>query len=59
MKATTRERKCRRHGARTAEEADGEECAWAFLEWEEVHTADEGAEAETKATKTARGCRNI
>ena len=39
-------------------EADAAECAWAFLEWEEVRTEDGEAEAETKATKTASGCRN-
>ena len=38
--------------------AAGEECAWAFQEWVEVRTAaDEGAEPETKATKTASKCR--
>jgi len=61
MKAMTRGRKCRMHAAGTAEEAeaDAAECAWAFLEWEEVHTEDEGAEAETRATKTASGCRSL
>ena len=40
-------------------EADGAEYAWASPEWEEVRTEDGvAAEAETKAIKTARGCRN-
>ncbi len=55
----TRGRRCSRRAARTAEEAGVAECAWAFLEWEEVHTEDEGAEAETRATKTASGCRSL
>jgi hypothetical protein len=58
MKAMTRGRKCRTHEAGTAEEADVAECAWAFPEWEEVHTEVGGAEAEAKATKTGSGCRN-
>jgi len=40
-------------------EADEAECALASPEWEEVRTEDGvAAEAETKAIKTARGCRN-
>ena len=58
MKAMTRGRKCSKRGARTAEEVGAAEFAWAFLEWEEVRTGDGGAEEETKATKTASGCRN-
>jgi hypothetical protein len=59
MKAMTLERKRRTHGARTAVEADAAECALASPEWEEVHTEDGvAAEAETKAIKTASGCRN-
>ena len=39
MKAMMRGRKCRMRGGRMAEqaEADAEEYAWAFPEWEEVH----------------------
>jgi len=59
MKAMTRERKRRTHGARTAVEADAAECALASPEWEEVRMEDGvAAEAETKAIKTASGCRN-
>jgi hypothetical protein len=52
-------RKFKTHGARTAVEADGAECALASPEWEEVRTEDGvAAEAETKAIKTASECRN-
>jgi hypothetical protein len=64
MKAMTHGRKCRMRAALITEEAAveavaaGEECAWEFLEWGAVRTAaDEGAEAETRATKTASKCR--
>jgi hypothetical protein len=58
MKAMTRERKRRTHGAPTAVEVGVAECAWASLEWEEVRMEDGGAEEETRVIKTANGCRN-
>lgn len=41
-----------------AAEADAGEFAWAFPEWEEVHTVDGAAEVEMRVTKTASGYRN-
>lgn len=59
----TRGRKRRMRGAQAVDKGADKavvevECAWAFPEWAAaLGAADGGAAAETKATKTARGCK--